>query len=144
MTDVLSEIFPKLSGGNFRVTSPKDAAYNCVAWAAGETNAWWDHLDGYWPENIKRGGAVTAYVDVFVSLGFEQCATSEYEPGFEKVAVFGNGGQFTHAARQLPSGLWTSKLGSLEDIEHQDLASVSIPDYGRPVQFLRRAIGRGA
>ena len=144
MTDVLSEIFPRLARGNFRVTSPKDSAYNCVAWAAGATGAWWDHLDGYWPENVKRGGSITAYVDVFVSLGFEQCATPEYEPGFEKVAVFGNGGQFTHAARQLPSGLWTSKLGSLEDIEHQDLDSVSIPDYGRPVQFLRRAVGRGA
>ncbi len=141
---MISDVFPKLTGGNYRVTSPKDFSYNCVAWAAGETSAWWDHLGGYWPESVKRDGSIAAYVDVFVSLGFERCATPEHEPGFEKVAVFGNGGQFTHAARQLPSGLWTSKLGSLEDIEHQDLASVSSPDYGQPVQFLRRAIGRGA
>ena len=143
MTEAISEIFPKLTRENSRATSPKDPAYNCVAWAAGETRAWWDHLYGYWPENVKREGSIAAYVDVFVLLGFERCATSEYELGFEKIAVFGNGGQFTHAARQLPSGLWTSKLGSLEDIEHQDLASVSIPDYGRPVQFLRRGIGGG-
>lgn len=139
MTDALSEIFPKLARGSFRITSPQDPAYNCVAWAAGENGSWWDHLYGYWPENVKRDGSIAAYVELFVWLGFEPCETSEYEPGFGKIAVFGNGGQFTHVASQLPSGLWTSKLGSLEDIEHPDLASVSIPDYGQPVRFLRRS-----
>ena len=141
MTDALSEIFPKLTKGNSSVTSPKDHAYNCVAWAAGKTDAWWDHLYGYWPENAKQDGSIAAYVGVFMSLGYERCPTSNYEPGFEKLAIFGNAGQFTHVARQLPSGSWTSKLGSLEDVEHQELASLSIPDYGQPVQFLRRAMG---
>ena len=140
MTNSLTDIFPKLTRGNHRVTSPKGHTYNCVAWAAGKTDAWWDHLFGFWPDNISRDGSIAAYVDVFVSLGFELCETPQQEPGFEKIAIYGgNAGQFTHVARQLPSGLWTSKLGSLEDIEHQDLASISIPDYGRPARFLRRS-----
>ena len=139
MAQPLTSIFPKLKSGNYNVTNPKDCAYNCVAWAAGETDVWWDHLDGYWPKSEKRGGSVSAYVDVFVSLGFEVCETPGREPGFEKIAIFGkDDGQFTYVAKQLASGRWTSKLGRLEDIEHHDLASVSIPDYGRPVRFLRR------
>ena len=139
MSNPLIGIFPKLTGGNHSITSPKDPTYNCVAWAAGKTNAWWDHLYGYWPDNASRDGSIAAYVDMFASLGFELCETPQQELGFEKIAIYGNDeGQFTHVARQLPSGLWTSKLGSLEDIEHQDLASISIPDYGHPVRFLRR------
>lgn len=139
MTSPLIDIFPKLTGGNHRVTSPEDRTYNCVAWAAGKTDAWWDHLFGYWPDNASRDGSIAAYVDVFASLGFELCETPHQESGFEKIAIYGSDeGRFTHVARQLPSGLWTSKLGSLEDIEHQDLASISIPDYGHPVRFLRR------
>ena len=139
MAGTLTDIFPQLNAGSHRVTSPRDGAYNCVAWAAGQTDTWWDHLFGYWPNSASRDGSVAAYVDLFASLGFELCETSLHEPGVEKIAIYGkDDGQFTHVARQLPSGLWTSKLGSLEDIEHQDLASVSIPDYGRPVRFLRR------
>lgn len=134
----LSATFPELNSGNHTVTSPEDCAYNCVAWAAGETGVWWDHLFGYWPSGARRDGSVTAYVDMFVSLGFEPCATPEHERGFEKISVYGDGGQFTHVARQLPSGLWTSKLGSLEDIEHRDPACISSPAYGQPVRFLRR------
>jgi hypothetical protein len=40
------------------------------------------------------------------------------EPGFLKVALYGTGLTYTHAARQLADGKWTSKLGKGEDIEH--------------------------
>ena len=40
------------------------------------------------------------------------------EPGFEKVALYALGGVPKHAARQLSSGRWSSKLGDLEDVEH--------------------------
>lgn len=43
----------------------------------------------------------------------------------------------THAARQLPNGRWTSKLGFLEDIEH-DLHDVAGEAYGTVVVLLKR------
>jgi hypothetical protein len=43
-------------------------------------------------------------------------------------------------ARQLVSGAWTSKLGRLEDIEHEALEAINCDDYGEPVQFLRRPL----
>src|SRR5438045_882531 len=56
---------------------------------------------------------------VFLSLGFTDCAADiRVESGFEKVALYDNGLFYTHAARQLSSGKWTSKLGKEDDIEH--------------------------
>lgn len=61
------------------------------------------------------------------------------EPGFEKVAVFAISEDIpAHVARQLPNGRWTSKLGQLEDIEHE-LHALEGAEYGRVVQVLRRA-----
>jgi hypothetical protein len=36
-----SSDFPRLIPLNHRETSPATAAYNCVAWAAGDTDHWW-------------------------------------------------------------------------------------------------------
>ena len=44
-----------------------------------------------------------------------------------------------HAARQLPNGRWTSKLGELEDIEHvlHDLEGAA---YGSVVLVMKRPV----
>ncbi|HEY7428267.1 MAG TPA: hypothetical protein VH682_28795 [Gemmataceae bacterium] len=34
-------LFPRLNGTAYRITSPASDVYNCIAWAAGETNRWW-------------------------------------------------------------------------------------------------------
>jgi hypothetical protein len=64
------------------------------------------------------------------------------EPGFEKIAIFakqsGNKRVPTHAARQLDSGEWTSKLGACEDISHAEAVSVSGPAYGNVAYFMSR------
>ena len=49
----------------------------------------------------------------------------------------------SHAARQLPSGHWTSKLGKAEDIRHSTLEAVeSDPNlglgYGKVAVILKR------
>ncbi len=38
---MLESFFPKLSDFGYEVTSPESDAYNCIAWAAGETLHWW-------------------------------------------------------------------------------------------------------
>ncbi|TAF36353.1 MAG: hypothetical protein EAZ69_10585 [Oscillatoriales cyanobacterium] len=45
----------------------------------------------------------------------------------------------THAARQLANGKWTSKLGWLEDIEHE-LDGLTGDRYGVVGQILKRAV----
>jgi hypothetical protein len=62
------------------------------------------------------------------------------EPGFEKVALIVDArGVPTHAARQLPTGRWTSNLGAWEDIEHE-LHALEGHAYGIVALLLTRQI----
>ena len=58
------------------------------------------------------------------------CLEETLESGFEKVALYGSGFMYTHAARQLPDGRWTSKLGQKEDITHNTPDDVAGGVYG--------------
>ena len=135
--------FPRLTPGNYRVTSPPSPDYNCVAWAAGDTARWWQP-GLYWPATTPPGDyGVGALTVAFRALGYEPCADGGVEPGFEKVALYGDGVFYTHAARQLPDGRWTSKLGGAEDIEHDVAEAVAGGVYGEVAQFMRRPTGSG-
>ncbi len=48
----------------------------------------------------------------------------------------------THAARQLPCGKWTSKLGDWEDIVHPKLDALEGPEYGKVICYLSRPRGQ--
>ena len=68
------------------------------------------------------------------------CPGEELEAGFEKIALFvDNRDTPRHAARQLPNGRWTSKLGELEDIEH-GLHDLEGAEYGSVVAVMRRPL----
>jgi hypothetical protein len=134
--------FPRLKTDGFRITSPRTTAYNCVGWAAEDNENWWSPEDFglyYWPAGVSRDGSVDAWAAAFASLGFESCGDAELEPDYVRIAIYAHGGTALHAARQLPSGRWTSKLGRSEDIEH-DLESLSGEGYGEVVLFMRRRI----
>jgi hypothetical protein len=62
------------------------------------------------------------------------------EPGFEKVVLYGSALLYTHAARQLPNGKWTSKLGALADIEHDTPEDVAGGVYGEVAGFMKRPV----
>lgn len=78
-----------------------------------------------------------AFAAAFATLGYAPCLDERPEHRFEKIALFAVAGLPTHAARQLPSGRWTSKLGLREDIEH-DLHAVSGGVYGTVAALLKR------
>ena len=72
-------------------------------------------------------------------------AEGSFEPAFEKIALYaqripGIGWEPTHAARQLSDGCWTSKLGTLEDIEHFGVDAVADGIHGTVVRYLRRDV----
>jgi hypothetical protein len=138
----LERRFPRLREARYVITSPAEVEYNCVAWAAGDdSRCWWPDRLGqyYWPEGAHRQGTLEAFTEAFGTLGFEKCPDSSLEQGWEKVAIYAKAdGAPTHAARQLPDGTWTSKLGQLQDIQHPTLELVSCEDYGTPVLTLRR------
>lgn len=134
---------PRLENSDYRITSPRDARYNCFAWAAGDAGRVWSpSMLGsgvYWPPGIpalpSRSGVIAAYR----VCGFEVCDSPEVDPGFEKIAIFeDDNGEPRHAARQLASGAWTSKLGPHVDIEHQEVDAVGGFFYGEPRLYMRR------
>jgi hypothetical protein len=78
-------------------------------------------------------------LDAYRQGGYEICESAEIEEGFEKIAIFADlSGEPRHAARQLPSGAWTSKLGEHVDIEHDEVAAVGGVFYGEPAVYMRR------
>lgn len=142
MVKPLDEVFPGLAGSGYQVTSPRNGDYDCIAWAAGDTHLWWwpgkDATKEYWPPGVPRERTSGAFVAAFASLGNVLCENDGLEGGYEKIALFADAdGRPTHAARQLLSGLWSSKLGKAEDIEHR-LHDLEGAVYGSVVLVMRR------
>jgi len=130
--------FPRLTQANHRITSPPSPDYNCVAWSAGDTEHWWQP-GVYWPFSAASDEyGVGILAQAFTSLGYESEADDSQEPGFEKVALYGSSLLYTHAARQLPSGKWTSKLGGAVDIQHDTPDDVAGGLYGELVEIMKR------
>src|SRR5262245_55040082 len=110
---VSNSIFPNLR--NYQQTSHATPAYNCVAWAAEDTQRfWWPNPSPpyYWPPGMPREATEARFVEVFRTLGYEPCSDGSLEVGWQKVVIYTDVfGAPTHMARQLNTGLWTSKLG---------------------------------
>ena len=138
--------FPNLTDTDAEVTSPATNQYNCIAWAAGEDHRWWwpdrNRFTSYWPGGVERTETKAAFVQAFETLGFVECENGDLAQGVEKIALFGNGPvgseRPTHAARQLESGNWTSKLGGLEDITHSRVDDLCGSAYGHVICFMSR------
>ncbi|MEC4986739.1 MAG: hypothetical protein SAJ37_21125 [Oscillatoria sp. PMC 1068.18] len=134
---------PNLVSTDYQLTSPDTIDYNCVAWAAEDSDAWWwpDPLDeSYWPPEVAREETLEAFVNAFQTLGYEICENSALEIGFQKIAIYVSQEKPTHVARQLNNGKWTSKLGSNEDIQHDTIEGLTGERYGQVACVMKRKI----
>lgn len=139
LTDLVA-IFPDLATEPYLRTSPCTNSYNCFAYAAGDQSQRWDIIDPwYWPAGLPKRTTVGVLIRVFRTLNYQSCDGPALEAGFEKIVIYGKGNMATHAARQLPDGQWSSKLGDLDDITHT-LAGIAGDVYGQPLRFMRRAL----
>ena len=136
---------PNLTPDNCEIRSRATNSYNCIAWAAGENfRNWWPDpsMSGYWPPNVPRSETTQAFILAYGTLGFALCFDGTLEPGIEKIALYGKGPRGaevpTHAALQLESGQWTSKLGPFEDVNHTTVEAATGPVYGRVMCYLSR------
>lgn len=143
MADYL-EIFGELSPDNHKPTSPQTNSYNCIAWAAEDDQRWWQpgvpsDLGYYWPTSAPLGYHPDCLIAAFKAIGYELCGDGAPMSNVQKVALYVNSdNRWTHAARQLPSGKWTSKLGKLEDIEHETPEVIGGEPYGSVYCFMAR------
>ncbi len=81
---------------------------------------------------------IDAFLAAFATLGYSPGASLNLDAGTEKIALYSDGETPTHAARQLSSGMWTSKLGPSVNIEHTTPDVVAGGLYGEVVAILGR------
>lgn len=138
-------LFPHLDEEGYSETSAATLEYNCIAWAAGKTDDWWwpDAFGAYyWPEGLARIETIESSAHAFATIGYQPCNDGALEALHEKVALNARDGKPTHAARQLPNGLWTSKRGGHIDISHT-LRGLEDSLYGRVAAYLKRPLNGG-
>jgi hypothetical protein len=137
----MERVFPGLANSGYSITSPETVEYNCIAWAAGDAQRWWEpdpFYISYWPPGVTRKYSLEAYIEAYESLDYVICHDDKYELDFEKIAIYvDSNGKPTHAAKQLDSGSWTSKLGKLEDIKHT-LDGLGGSGYGSIAVVMKR------
>ena len=143
--DNIESEFPRLRQEGYSITSQESDAYNCIAWAAGDTAKKWDPdptSGRYWPDGAPRTLDVESFLHLFAfNGGYSPCDSDALELGFEKIAIYTSiAKEVTHAARQLPSGAWTSKLGDWEDIQHHTLSGLESSFYGQVAIILKRPV----
>lgn len=75
-----------------------------------------------------------AFEDCLKASHWERTEDRSVQPDLKKIALYASvvDGQPTHAARQLATGAWTSKLGEELDLTHE-LHELEGPAYGTVV-----------
>ncbi|MCY4088656.1 MAG: hypothetical protein OXF49_00795 [Candidatus Saccharibacteria bacterium] len=128
--------FPYINHSNCRITSPQDDKYNCIAWGGGDKNHWWCPKR-YWLENIPRVPSMSNLIKIFEKLGYKICNNCHLEDGITKIVLYCTEDNMpTHVAIQLKTGKWSSKLGALEDIEHDTPKVLEGKTYGQARIFM--------
>jgi hypothetical protein len=152
----LEDVFPRLANTRWKLKSPFNRYYKCIAWAACRTDhIWWPHEEDpipegvYWPPGIPRNRRVQTFVQAFERLGYRPCGkdSSSFEFGYQKVAIYAwDPDTTTHMARQQFFGKrWLSKPGAYEDILHDTLECIASDppyrdaDYGEVLEILKRS-----
>lgn len=144
------KMFPGLvTDADFKVTSFYDTDYNCIAWAYQIGKRWMWPPAGqpaptpgaytFWP-NDNQNDDVSEFIKAFQGKSYEVCESSDKEEGFQKIALYVRAGttHCTHAARQLSSGYWTSKLGRGQDIQHGTPYTIEGSIYGKVHCIMKR------
>lgn len=132
---------------NINPLSPEDSRYNCFAWAVNYKDRWWgtDENEDFWPDGIPREETLEAYIESYRQIGYEVCEEELPEKGYLLIAIYvDHDGEPSHAAKYNPeTGLWESKLGVRQDVEH-DFADEFIlnegVDYGTLAIFMKKQI----
>ena len=144
--DSIRKNWPKLTEENARITSIDDRDYNCLAFVVGDSeNFWWPKKEEgiYWPNEFPFLNTLPNVLNMLkAKFNFEKCDSSCLEIGYEKIAIYGEIESYLpkHYAKQLPNGKWKSKLGGLEDIEHDTLDALGGEFYGEPMAIVKRRI----
>lgn len=138
----VSNIFPSLAPSC--LNSPPDASYNCIAWAANQTDVWWWPspfiLPGYyWPPDVPANTRLDSFYLAYKTLGYEVIREEDIDDFLHVIAIMGKDeNNVCHAMKRLSDGRWSSKLGKSFDIIH-DLHELDGVTYGHVIGFVGKS-----
>jgi len=109
--------------GEWSITGDANENYNCISWSVGITDEWtWWDVDQYPKFGDQDGILEVSDFDGFYDYyGYEPSTKAEAgiqlykKPGAEEPT---NPDGITHAARETDYGMWESKCGAWEKIDH--------------------------
>ena len=126
------------------VSSETSTAYNCMP------GLWEPHSpgsiaedQGHWPVGLPHDRAPETLRTLFQREGFVDCENGDLDPNSVKIALYqaqeSDGSyRWTHVARQLKTGLWTSKLGSSYEATHRNPEDLDGRLYGAVFAYMAK------
>ena len=98
---------------------------------------------GHWPEGLPHDREPDTLRELFRREGFVGCEDGRLDPVMVKIALYqmrdDEGGYiWTHVARQLKTGLWTSKLGSSYEVTHRSIGDLEGELYGAVYAYMAK------
>lgn len=142
--ELIFEWFPNLKHDKkFKITSPYNENYNCISWALGDSSIWtWpnhpDERDEFmmWENKLGYSEDIKTFIEYYEMRGYMLCDEKEQAEG--TIALYAVGHECKHAARRLANGLWTSKLGPWNDIQHSSPQSLEGDMYGKVYCYMKK------
>lgn len=122
------------------VKSDSDFNYNCLAFALGDNQNWWEppgRYGFYWPAGFPADVGVETVTAILELHGFVVELDRHRRPVAESIAIYAKGDEWTHFAKYV-DGTWTSKIGEDHDITHTSLELLEGDMYGTVVRILSR------
>lgn len=132
----------------YQIRSPRDDHYNCFGFAVNDLHHWWEPLDyksaryTWCTVPTKEEPTIRNYIRCLNRLGFKRVFfpyISKPNPKeYRIVALYSKDKKFfEHISYQDKDGVWKSKCGGWEDIEHQESTTIN-EDYGIPIAIFKR------
>ena len=127
---------------DYQITSGATDLYSCLAHAIHRYDRviWPDEDETCaWPEQLERKETLAVFREFFRLCGYRDCVDGRLQLGTEKIVLYKDQiGLVVHVARQLKNGHWSSKLGSLADIEHISDRTIESAAYGDVAHYMWR------
>ena len=111
--------FSNIVGKDFKIIDNPKGDFNCVSFTLGIYDSWMWTNEKSWPyQKIPRDSGINGFRKLYELYGYVDCDTSDFEEGYDKIALYSKNGKATHACKQF-SDMWRSKLGPSVIIEHK-------------------------
>jgi len=131
--------FPALVGVDCEL-SPEDFNVNCLAYALGDNENWWEPPNGYgayWPAGFPADLTVQTVESIIRLHGFTVEIDRDAAPENDAIAIYAEGNEWTHFAK-FSDGSWSSKLGDGHDVCGVKLEHLEGKLYGEVRKILSR------